>query len=479
MKKIPTRRTTLRVGFKGIVNSKSQAVLSFEYAKGVENLLVSKGVLTSDLGIDTFQGRYPLPSLERHDMPIFANGQSIRNIFVQEHPQNSIYDVRVVAQLDDNSIWYCDVFQHFYEWHRVENLNIKSEICAVNYRYNDENFFILSSAEDKMFILKGATPYVYNDAPNFTTMTVHNNRVFGAINQKTRQVWYSSHLDPLDWSVDGESSGYVELNEEGGDILKLESFLNYLYIFRENGIYRLTAYGDPNEFVLKKVFCDTGYIYKHTIVQCADKIIFLAEDGLFAFDGYEAVRIGKELPPIFNKHIASGAYLNDVYYLACNTHESYNSNPTNDSLVCYTVSKNEFGVISGQSVRRLCTIKSYHMQEVCCVFNGSDANKIGQVSKSGCIFSSSTHKLYKSPSNDLQSGCDKVVHKVSILTKYPLTLTVVLDNRRYDYPLEGRDVPQTVIVEKRGKVIGFELSSDDANVYVEPFEVRVEEAYEG
>ncbi len=473
MRKISTQRTKLSVGFKGIVNSKSQAVMNFDYAKSVENFVVKKGVLTAEAGIDAFEGRYPLPSLLRHELPTFESGNAIRNLYVQEHPLNSTYDVRVVARLEDNSLWYCDVFSQNDEWQRVENLNIASDVCAVNYRYDDENLFILSTSSEKMFILKGATPYVYHDAPNFISMAVHNSRVFGAINQKTRQVWYSSHLDPLEWAEDSENSGYIELAEEGGDILKLESFLNYLFIFRENGIYRLTAYGDPSDFVLKKVFCDTGYIYKDTIVQCADKIIFLAEEGLYAFDGYEAVRIGKELPDIFNKHIASAAYLNDVYYLTCNTING-ESEPSNDTLICYTVSQNEFCVISGVSVKGLRTIKSYHEQEVGCIFNGDDSHRMGQISKSGKIFGAPTHKVYKSPVNDLGTSKTKLVRDVSILTKYPLTLTVVLDGNRYEYALEGRDTPQSIIVEKCGKMVGFELSSDEENAYVEPFEANIE-----
>ncbi len=475
MRKISARRTRLKVGFKGIVNSKSEAVLGFEYAKNVKNFVIENGVLTGELGIDKFQGRFPLPSLLRHDIPSFPDGKTIRNLYVQEHPQGQSHDMRVIAHLEDNSFWYCNVFEQNEGWQQIENLYINDEVSAVNYRYNDENLFIIASPNYEMLIIENSTPFVYRDAPHFTCVTSHNGRVFGAINQKARQVWYSSFLNPLDWKEDGENSGYIELGEEVGDIIKLESFLNYLFIFCENGIYRLTAYGDPNEFVLKKVFSDTGYIYKHSIVQCADKIIFLAEEGLYQFDGYSSVRIGKELPPIFNKHIVSACYLNDVYYLTCNLVPNGTATPQNDTLVCYTVSNGEFGMISGVSVKGLKTIKSYHLQEAICFFNGENKNKIGQVAKSGGIFSSPTSKLYQSPVNTLDSGKIKVVRDVSILTKHPLTLTITLDGERYDYPLEGRSTPQTVIVERGGKVVGFELASSDANAYVEPFVATVEE----
>jgi len=254
--------------------------------------------------------------------------------------------------------------------------------------------------------------------------------------------------------------------------LELVSFLNYLYVFREFGIFRLTAYGEQNEFMLKKGFTDTGRIVKSSIEVCGDKIIFYAEDGLFAFDGYVVSRIAGEMPKVSRKHIMSGAYLDGCYYLACCIWED---SEENNAIVRYNLRDKSLSVLYGYSVRTLKSVRVHNGAQVLCVFAlGDDITKLGMMSESGKVMNVPTQKRYISPYGTLNSSALKTVRSVSLLTTSALTLRVILDGKQYDYQVRGSETMQTVAVEKCGGRIGFELICDSAEAYVTPLIVSLD-----
>lgn len=472
LKKVPVRKMKVQVGFKGLANSLDESVLNPEYAKSCANFAFDKGALTSGIGIENASGFYAFPSIDRHDYPTFAAGKKVKKVFLYRRiTSNGNNGDRIVARLSDGTFFYTNVYGED-SWHQVPSLVMAGDVDAVNYNYKGNDVLLLSSSFDGLYLVKDDTALVCSKAPKFTSIAVHNERVFGTVNGVNNQVWFSDDFDPANWNVSLTEAGYINFCDDLGQALKVVSFAGYLFVFREYGIMRLTAYGDQSDFVLKKMFTDTGRIYKDTIALCGDSIIFLAEDGLYAFNGYDAVKIGKELPQLFNKNGACAGYLDGEYFLACAI-KGDNGNAV-DSLVRYDVQTKSISLLSNVKINCVCPVKVHNGSCVVFSFDGDYANRLGQAATNGKVFSQATKKSYKSPENILVTPYVKAVRCVSLVSQYPLTLKLVADGKKYEFKVKGSDKMQTIAIEKSGSVIGFELETEEQNAYVSPLFVSLD-----
>ncbi len=470
MNDIGTRNKKIRVGFKGIIQTTDESLLSHEYAKECENFSFDNGVLKANLGVDRAQGYFPFPNKARHTYKELPKGYTARRVFFYKRKEEGKEVVRIVVQVGNGTFWYTKMHEED-DWHMYPGAQFIGDADAVNYNYKGDDVMLLCTSTDSLFFLIGDTSYVCGAAPHFSSIAVHNERVYGAVNGQQTQVWFSDDFNPANWNVSADEAGYIGFADGMGDILKLISFQNYLYIFREYGIYRLTAYGDQSEFILKKVFIDTGRICKDSIVQCGDKIIFYAETGLFAFDGYTATPIGNELPTIYSKFYLCGAYLDDCYYLACRIK---NEEQLNNALIKYDMRQKQFSILYGLKIRFMSAMRAHDVSDVLCTFDGEYGNVLGMISNSGKVLDNITKKHYAGPYNNMASIGFKTVKSVSFVSKYPITLTVILDKIRYVFDVEGKDELQTVIVEKSGREFGIEIDSDTQNAYVTPLIVDMD-----
>ena len=470
MNNIRVDRRRVKIGFEGIVNSVDESLLDFAHTKRAYNVTFEKNMLTSALGIDKAAGFLPYPDKTRHEFSALASSKHIKNVFYYMYNTAGTPDYRLVVHLKDGTFWHTKVMSST-GWSQIEDLSISGNVEAVNYRFNGEDILLLATEDSKLYYLKGDTAYACDDAPKFASITVHNERVFGCVNGAKTRLWFSDDFDPTNWDVNAQDAGFIEFADECGNLIKVISFLGYLYVFRDYGIFRLTAYGDQSTFVLKKVFIDTGRIYKNSIVLCGDKIIFLADEGLFAFDGYEVVRIAKEFPVVNNKDEAVGAYLDKRYYLACNIDVDdafVVSGGTNNSVVIYDIFEKSICMISGVDINSLRDVKTHSGSMLVCSFATSNKNRLGMISESGKMLTTNLKKGYISPVSDMGIQSAKTVREIVVKTAYAVTLRVVLDGTTYEYSVSAKDSPQRIIVEKCGERIGFSLETTGQHLSIAP-----------
>ncbi len=468
MMPVHTTKRRLKIGFEGIVNTTNEELLDYAYTRHAYNLAFEKGRLTSSLGIDKAQGFYT--DKTRHDYSTFASSKQLKNIFYYRFFNAGAADDRLIVHLKDNTFWQTKVLAQA-GWSQIQGLSLSGDVEAVNYRFNGEDILLLASEDASLYYLKNTTATEIPDAPHFASIEVYNERVFGCLNGSKTRLWFSDDFDPTNWDVNSQDAGFIEFADDCGNLLKVVSFLGHLYIFRDYGIFRLTGYGDQSTFAVKKVYCETGRIYKRTIVHCGDKIIFLADEGLFAFDGYDVVRIAKEFPAIKNHDTAVGAYLDKRYYLSCSADidASYViSGAVNNVILTYDLFEKSINMMAGFDVGAFCVVKTAYGSCLHCSFNTVNKNKLGQLSTSGKIFTSYLIKKYKSPYSNLGTNAYKTIRYLVVKTGYPITLNVRLDGKTYPYTVAASASPQKIIVEKCGVEFGIEISSNQQNFSVSP-----------
>ncbi len=109
-------------------------------------------------------------------------------------------------------------------------------------------------------------------------------------------VRYCAPLAPGDWTDGADEGGHVAFPAAEGEIVGLEALEEELYVFQKKGIVRLNARGAARDFSAGRVAYGGGKIYPGSIGVCGKKIFFLAEDGLYSFDGESAAKTGGNLP---------------------------------------------------------------------------------------------------------------------------------------------------------------------------------------
>ncbi len=135
--------------------------------------------------------------------------------------------------------------------------------------------------------------------------------------------WFSDDFDPFNWNVSLDEGGYIEFDGSLGGVNAVRSFDNYLYVFCDFGIYRLTAYADQDSIQYEKGIRVGRTYFANSITECGEYVAFASEDGIYLFDGYGVSRYSVKT----NDLLQDG--FKDVS--ACYAHHKYILSFTNDA----------------------------------------------------------------------------------------------------------------------------------------------------
>lgn len=111
-------------------------------------------------------------------------------------------------------------------------------------------------------------------------------RTFCAVAPST--LVFSSPFAPRDFSNSLNGGGTIGLLSDKGEVVALVPLEDKIYIFQEFGICVLTPAGAAREFVIQTIDYAGGRILEGGVGACAvegAKAFFLAEDGVYEFDG--------------------------------------------------------------------------------------------------------------------------------------------------------------------------------------------------
>lgn len=264
-------------------------------------------------------------------------------------------------------------------------------------------------------------------------MCVHYERLFATVDGEKSSVWFSDDLDPTNWDVSLEGGGYIEIMGEKGSLLKVIRFNDYVYVFRSYGISRITAYGEQTDFSVITLYTSSGKIYPETVSVCGDRIIFLAQDGIYSFDGLKTYKILGGVFPLLegeNNSAAVSAYFNGRYYLACRArYGGGDDGMVNNTLLEYDIAKNSCSLIKGVDISSLTVIAAESFCDLAIAVRGEESGQAAALCAEGAYFSTPLLKCWKTPTADF--GCPdkyKLIREIYIGTKTDITVSVNTEN---------------------------------------------------
>ena len=131
------------------------------------------------------------------------------------------------------------------------------------------------------------------DTPVHTAVCFYKERLFCV--EKPFTLLYSAPAEPSNFESTVDGGGRIALPTEKGEIVALCVLDEYLYVFYEYAISRVQGAGSAKDFCVELLPYSGGRIFGRSVGACGNKIFFLTENGLFAFDGKAVARVCENL----------------------------------------------------------------------------------------------------------------------------------------------------------------------------------------
>jgi hypothetical protein len=385
-------------------------------------------------------------------------------------PQTLTRVDKLIAYCGDKNLYYADI-EGGSGFTLIEGAQFNVAPAAINYRLSGEDVIIFCSQEDCMTVWDGKNPpYVVESAPKISAACVHYERLFAAVGGEKSSVWFSDDLDPTNWDISLEEAGYIELSGEKGCVLNVIKFLDYVYIFHTYGISRLTAYSEQTEFSVFTLFVSSGKIYPDTVTICGDRIIFLAEDGIFSFDGYNVAKIMKGIFPLISgcaNGKAVAAYYSGCYYLACKAFYGEEDGLVNNTLIEYDIAAKTVNLIKGADISSIAVISSENYNNIAFSLRGEHNARAVGLCESNTLFGTPLPKLWKIPPVDFDRPDKlKVLREIYLLTKEDISVKISCGNASKTLVFKGGQDVQKGAVVLKGRQFYVEFSSTSAEAEI-------------
>ena len=295
------RRARVELGrFYNVDHRVDGDVGAFNRANLCYNFSCKDGTLKTSFGLKNMQSTYKVP-----------NNDLINAVYFYKHNDyvNGVNDDRIIAYGTSGDMYTVSVNGGNYV--KIEGLHFSKKPIGVCYNYNSKDVIIFSVEGEGIKIYDGQSVVSVPDAPSVTSMCIHNERLFITSGGVDGALWFSDDFDPTNWNVSLTEAGFIDMSDDRGEMLEIVAFGGYVYVFRDYGVSKVTAYGDQSEFSVSHLLVSCGKICKNTIIVCGDCILFFASDGLYRLDGYTAVKISE---PWFDNVETTKNWVKGVYY---------------------------------------------------------------------------------------------------------------------------------------------------------------------
>ena len=321
--------------------------------------------------------------------------------------------------------------------------------------------------------------------PQFVDLVWAYDRLFGVVEGKRDEILFSAVLDPSMWT---ENEDKIVLNDNQGSANKLVYFNDDLYVFRDYGITRISEFGVAKDIELFNVYSSKSKIYGKSVVRCGSKILFLARNGLYSFNGSKVQkilpRLTKYLARFDNKNVCA-CFDGQNYLLALKLNffddkkigcEDYQEGCTNNAVIVYNVFDESVNVVRGVDIRSILKVNSQDLEKVFVTFFGEHKTKLAMLDLSGKIFDKYLPMCWQSKKFDF-GALDKIknVREIFLRSNFDCITSIQTDVETESFVVVGKNDIQRIKTFVRGKEIAVEINAEQTSRILPPKLVVEEE----
>ena len=425
------------------------------------NFSVKDGVLKDGYGLQKLKGHN-----SNGDFPINISCDEVKGVWSSNWLNNFNQDIDdyIFFMTEQNIVQYLelsiedlilDTTEIFTEVPFLSNVIIANEVA-----------FAFTSPSDNVLLITATRKLVYTDIPKFTNVCYHYDKLFAITSEISNALVYSTEQNITKWTEDNLSR--IQFHDDRGRLLKLMSFNDNLYIFREFGITRVSQYSMRSDFEIDHMYQSQCYIYPETIAICGDKVIFLARDGLYEFDGNNVKKM--PVPCLDRSQIVfgkpTGIAYNNCYFVALKMDfdgealDSEKGEFVNNAVLIYDCNSDSVEIMRGIDVNMFAVINSVKNTKLIAIFRGKYKNLIGEFVKNGKFFDDSSIKKWTSGFSDLgYPNKLKHVEEINIKAKADCIVTIKSECGEKSYNVKGKDYSQRIKTDIKGKFFQISFQS--------------------
>ena len=450
--------------FKPVVVSKDENLL--EKGQPVEkyNFFTADGSLKNGYGIQDLK----LKNSQNVDCTVKISNDEVVGIWSTRWATNSNSSVLdfLFYMIDGGTVYNVDLSAPNVSL-AMEN-TFSSVPTMTKVRQNSLEAFAFTSSSG-MVLLTQSAETLYASAPKIMDACYHYNKMFAITAETRNALIYSAQLDVTAWT---SSNTYrIDFTDDRGRLIKIMSYNDHLYVFREFGITKVSPYSVANDFSIEHIYQSNNCIYPETISICGDNVIFLTRDGLYSFNGTKVQKLDFDIVNKIEKTSSSspnGIGFNGKYFLDCKIQYKDGTigcegetNFVNNSVVIFDLKNNEIEVMRGVDIKKFAELNSDKLNHLCAIFRGQNKHKIGQFIEGGSIFSNIFKNVWQTSFSDLgYTGKLKHVDEVKLISKENSTLVIKTDEETKTYNIVGSTKVQRVKTNVKGKLLSFKIESN-------------------
>lgn len=337
-----------------------------------------------------------------------------------------------------------------------------------NYRYSKEDMILLSAKDETFMLISGTGKAQTGSAPAIVSCCNHYGKLF-AITAKARGTLVYTDADIIDW--DDSLVNNLDFSDDRGDLNKIISFNDYLYLFRDFGITKVSAYAKDEEFAVSHIYKSSGYIYPETVVEMGDQVYFLEGEKLKSFDGLNVKDLSIECLSLLkgqDNRYANAQVFDGKYFLACRGKfddenvgcEESSFGYKNNLLIVYDIAKKQVDILRGVDIRQMLALNNHLKSKLIACFYNDHKAQIGQLTRNGKVFGNKQPAKWKSGKLDFDAmGRRKLVKEILITSLGDCQITLRSEEGAKTYCVKGGENQQKISTKLFGNMFEVELSS--------------------
>ncbi len=456
----------------GIVSGEDDSVTKPTQCKCYFNLSVADGALKNGLGFEDFQVPASLDNLENcHGYDFASKIDEIDAIWFDRwfSVEDGQYYYQMMLMDSAFKIFSVPLLDQYngMVWSRSSKVQSKP-LFVCQYRIENDDCTLFFTKEG-MIRLGTESEGFYDKVPPLISCVVHYDNFFGVTNTNRNTLIYTKNLNLKNWS--DEESSTIEFLDNRGAFTKLVAFNDYVYLFRENGITRISLYTNKSDFSFTHLFTSPSKIYENSICVCGDKVLFVTRDGLYAFNGNSVAKVAENLNSLLqnlDNTNCSAACLDGKYYLAtkCNFSDGRQvgceeGEFLNNVLFQFDINTFDAEILRGVDIVNVLAIDTPYLSKLCACFRGENKQRVGQLVHNGKVFENSNLKIWSSFKTDLEyANRRKKIKEIILTTAHDVSVEIISDEEEKTYQFKGSEKQQRLPISVEGKTFQFIFKTD-------------------
>lgn len=468
-------------------SEKDKRVLKMGEPSKCYNFITSDGTLKKGYGIKDFSMPLSEESLEE-EFKVNVRGNEVKTIWkLKWYDRNRANNCYYLFYFNDqNLICYDNLFDERPATYVITN-EFTNTPYATYYRKDGQDAILLSGEGSNLMVVTGSEIAKSESAPRIINCTSHYGKLFAITADERGKLVYNEDSDVLAWN--DQKTKDLDFSDDRGDLNRIISFNDYLYIFRDFGITEISEYGNETEFAISHIYQSTAYIQPNSIAQAGGKIFFLEGSRIKEFNGNSVKDVEVECMSYLNgisQQHAFGVCLDGKYYLACRGDfsddkkigcEASESGYKNNMLIIYDVESKHVDILRGIDINEMVALTNKFKSKVAICFNNDHVGRLGEITKDGESFGEKLSGCWESGITDFSMpGKIKRIESFVVQSEGNCLIYISSEKESKVFEVKGSKDVQKINVNLLGKQFDVKIEVDQSeNVNISELTLTVSE----